>query len=65
MVYIHVLDHPGGTLELSGYTPKIKSAHFLEDGSEVDVKKSKEGIILSLPKEKLQNIDTVIVMELK
>jgi alpha-L-fucosidase len=65
MVYIHVLDHPGGALEITGYKPKIKAAQFLDDGSDVDVKKSKEGIILNLPEEKLQNIDTVIVLELK
>ncbi len=29
MVYIHVLDHPGGTLEIAGYKPKIKTAQFL------------------------------------
>ena len=65
MVYIHVLDHPGGTLEIAGYKPKIKTAQFFDDGSDVDVKKTKEGIILTLPKEKLQNIDTVVVLELK
>ncbi len=65
MVYIHVLDHPGGELLISPFFSKIKSARFFEDGSEVSVKKSNEGIILSLPKEKLQNIDTVIVLELK
>jgi alpha-L-fucosidase len=65
MVYIHVLDHPGGTLEIAGYKPKIKTAQFFDDGSDVDVKKTKEGIILTLPKEKLKNIDTVLVLELK
>jgi alpha-L-fucosidase len=65
MVYIHVLDHPGGTLEIAGYKPKIKTAQFFDDGSDVEVKKTKEGIILTLPKEKLQDIDTVVVLELK
>ncbi len=65
MVYIHILDHPGGTLEITGFTPKIRSAHFFDDGSEAKVKKTKEGLILTIPKEKLQDIDTVVVLELK
>ncbi len=65
LVYIHILDHPEGELLIPDYTPKIKSARYFDDGSEVSVKKSKEGIVLTLPKEKLQNIDTVIVLELK
>ncbi len=65
MVYVHILNHPGGELLISPFTAKIKSARFFDDGSEVSVKKSKEGIILTLPKEKLQNIDTVLVLELK
>ncbi|MCK4990987.1 MAG: alpha-L-fucosidase, partial [Bacteroidales bacterium] len=64
-VYVHVLNHDGGTLEIAGYTPKLKSALFFDDGSEVEVKKTKEGIILTVPKEKLQDVDTVIVLTLK
>lgn len=64
-VYVHVLDHEGGTLEIKGFEAKIKSARFFDDDSEAKVKKTKEGIILTLPKEKLQDIDTVIVLALK
>ena len=38
---------------------------FFDDGTEVELKKTKEGILLNLPKEKLQDIDTVVVLELK
>ena len=64
-VYVHVLDHEGGTLEIEGYTPKLKSASFFDDGSEVKVKKSKKGITLTIPEEKLQDVDTIIVLTLK
>jgi len=64
-VYIHVLDHEGGELEIPGIESKIKSARFFDDDSEADVKKTKEGIVLTIPKEKLQDIDTVIVLTLK
>ena len=64
-VYIHVLNHEGGALEIAGYTPKLKSAQFFDDGSEVEVKKSKKGTVLTVPKEKLQDVDTIIVLTLK
>jgi alpha-L-fucosidase len=64
-VYIHVLDHEGGTLEIPGFIPKLKSALFLDDGSEAMVKVTKKGTTLILPKEKIQDVDTVIVLTLK
>ncbi|MEN8201152.1 MAG: alpha-L-fucosidase [Bacteroidota bacterium] len=64
-VYVHVLDHEGGSLEIEGFTAKIKSAHFFDDDLKAEVKKTKEGIVLTIPKEKLQEIDTVIVLTLK
>jgi len=64
-VYVHVLDHKGGALKIEGYTPKLKSASFFDDGSEVEVKKSKKGITLTIPEEKLQDVDTIIVLTLK
>jgi len=40
-IYVHILDHPGGELEIKGFGPKIRSAIFFDDGSKVDVKKKK------------------------
>jgi len=65
VVYVHVLDHPGGSLEITGFEPKIKSARFFDDDSKAEVKKTKEGVLLTIPKEKLQDIDTVIILTLK
>jgi len=65
IVYVHVLDHKGGTLEINGFEAKVKSARFFDDDSEAEVKKTKEGIILTIPKEKIQSIDTVIALTLK
>jgi len=65
VVYVHVLDCPGANLEIKGFEPKIKSARFFDDDSEAEVKKTKEGIVITLPEEKLQEIDTVIVLTLK
>jgi len=64
-VYIHVLNHEGGALEIAGFTPKLKSAQFFDDGSMVEVKKTKTGTVLTVPEEKLQDVDTIIVLTLK
>ena len=65
VVYVHVLDFAGGDLVIPGFEAKVKSASFFDDGSGLKVKKTKEGIILNIPKEKIQEIDTVIVLTLK
>jgi alpha-L-fucosidase len=64
-VYVHVLDFPGGNLEISGFEPKIKSARFFNDDTELKVKQTKEGLILDIPQAKLQEMDTVIELTLK
>ena len=64
-VYIHVMHHEGGKLEIPGFAPKIKSAQFFDDGSKVEVKKTKEGLTLTLPKDKIQEVDTIITLTLK
>ncbi len=65
IIYLHVLEHGGGILEIPGFQPKIKSALFFDDGSEVRIKKSGDGIALTIPAEKLKPLDTVIRLELR
>jgi alpha-L-fucosidase len=65
VVYVHVLDHTGETLEIPGITSKLKSAVFFDDGSKAGIKKTGEGIILSLPAEKRKPIDTIVVLTLR
>ena len=65
VVYVHVLNHEGGTIEIPGYAPRIRSATYFDDGSEVEVKRTKEGIIITVPEEKMKPIDTVIELTLK
>ena len=64
-VYVHILDHPGGTIQLHGFNPKLESAVYLEDGSEVEVKRDKEGMILTVPTGKMKPIDTIVVLRVK
>jgi alpha-L-fucosidase len=65
LVYVHVLEHKGGAIEIPGFAPKLKSAVYFDDQSEAVVKRTKEGTILTVPKEKLKPVDTVIVLTLK
>jgi len=62
VVYVHILDHQGGTIQLNGFNPKLSSAVYFDDGSEADVKRNKEGMILTVPAQKLKPIDTIIVL---
>ena len=65
VVYVHVLDFKEETLEIPGFESKVKSAVFFDDDSKAEVKKTKEGIIISLPAEKRKPIDTIVVLTLK
>jgi alpha-L-fucosidase len=62
IVYVHILDHQGGTIQLDGFNPKLSSAVYYDDGSEAEVKRNKDGLILSVPAQKLKPIDTIIVL---
>jgi len=65
VVYVHILDHQGETLEIQGIESKVKSAVFFDDDSKAEVKKTKEGLIITLPAEKRKPIDTIVVLTLK
>ncbi len=65
VVYVHILDHQGETLEIQGIESKVKSAMFFDDDSKAEVKKTKEGLIITLPAEKRKPIDTIVVLTLK
>ena len=64
-VYLHILNHEGGELQLERYNPKVSSAVYFDDGSKVEVKNNKEGMVLTIPEDKLKPIDTIIVLTLK
>jgi len=66
VVYVHVLDYQGRSLEIQGIDPeRIRSASYFDDGSRADMKRSGEGIILTLDRKKLKPIDTIVMLTLK
>jgi len=65
-IYIHVLDYPGSFIDIRGVDPdRLRSAVYFDDESRADVKRSQDGITLTIPEEKLKPIDTIIVLTMR
>jgi alpha-L-fucosidase len=64
-IFIHVLDPGQGVIEIPGFSPKLRTAVFYDDGSKAEVKKNSGGITVTIPAEKQKPIDTIIVLTLK
>jgi alpha-L-fucosidase len=65
VVYVHLLDHKGGNITLPGFKPKLESATYFDDGTELEVEIAGDGIILKVAETKLKPIDTILVLTLK
>ena len=65
LIYIHVLDYRGRTIEIKGIpSERLRSAAYFDDGSRADVKRTEDGITLTIPRKKVKAIDTIIVLTL-
>lgn len=64
-VYVHILNWSEESLELPALKKKIKSAKFFADKSPVKFLKNKDGVTIRIPKDKLDDIDTIVELELK
>jgi len=64
-IYLHVLDWKGENRIMvpSVLKKKIMKAWKLDDGKVVQVREHQQGFIVSLPKDRQNNIDTIIVLE--
>ena len=65
IIYMHILEHEGGEIEIPGFQPRLRSALFFDDLTEVKVRKRGDGIAVIVPPEKLKPVDTIIRMELR
>ncbi len=63
-IYIHVLELGEKTLEIPALDQKIKSITFFDDGSKVKYKKSGKGVVLQIPSDKRNEIDTILKIEI-
>jgi len=63
-IYLHVLNLEGETLEIPALNNKIRSVTFFDDGSKVKYKKSEKRIVLQIPSDKKNEIDTILKIEI-
>lgn len=63
-IYVHVLKLAEETLEIPALEKKIKSITFFDDGSKVKYKKSDKGVVLEIPSDKRNEIDTILKIEI-
>lgn len=64
-VYIHILDWFDESITIPGWGKKIKSAKLFRDKTPVKFLENDFGITLNIPKEKMDEVDTVIELEMK
>jgi alpha-L-fucosidase len=65
VLYLHVFDWPSdGELLVPGLKTKVKNAHFLIGDQNIKIASQEDGVILGLPAQPLDPIDTVIVLQL-
>jgi alpha-L-fucosidase len=64
-VYVHVLEWPDTSLLLPPLPSAVRSARLLDGGAAVAVKSGDFGVVLTLPRDGADPLDTVVVLELE
>jgi alpha-L-fucosidase len=64
-VYVHILKWYDESLTFPAWGKKIKSAKLFSDKTPIRFLENQYGITLNIPKEKLDDVDTIIELELK
>jgi len=64
-VYVHLLELKDENLLIPSLPQKVKSMVYFDGGDKVTFKETEFGLLLNVPKEKQDNIDTILVLELK
>ena len=64
-IYIHLLELKDENLLIPSLPGKIKSAVYFENGDKVRYKETDYGILLHIPKEKQDSINTILVLEMQ
>ena len=64
-VYIHILDWQDESLVIPSWGKKIKSAKLFADKSPIKFIDNEFGIALKIPQSKLNDVDTIVELELK
>jgi alpha-L-fucosidase len=61
-IYVHVLNWDDEVLGISGL-PKVRSAALLSDGKKVEMQETPGGLVLRLPREQRDPVDTIVVLD--
>lgn len=64
-IYLHLMDIKNENLLIPSLPKKIKSLTYFENGEKVIYKETDFGILLNVPKDKQDNIDSILVLEYK
>jgi alpha-L-fucosidase len=64
-VYVHVLDLPDQSLLLPPLPSGVRSAHLLNGGRAIDFKTADYGVVLTIPTDAVDPIDTIIVLDME
>jgi len=65
ILYLHVFDWPSdGELLVPGLKTKVKNAFFLAGDQNIKISSNEDGVVLGVPAQALDTIDTVIVLQL-
>jgi alpha-L-fucosidase len=64
-VYLHILNWQDESLLIPSWGKKIKSAKLFADKSSVKFTENEFGITVKVPKEKMNDLDTIVELELK
>ena len=64
IIYIHLLDEKKKEYFIEGFNPKIKKISYLKSNKKVSHKKSNSGLTLTLEEKEINDIDTIIKLEL-
>ena len=64
-VYIHLLNNYKKTYFLENFHPKIKDLKYFDSNQKVSYEKTKSGLIINVDQDKLDPIDTILVLNIK
>ena len=64
-VYIHLLNNYKKTYFIENFHPKIKDLKYFDSNQKVSYEKTKSGLIINVDQDKLDPIDTILVLNIK
>ena len=60
--YIHLLNHTSDSVTLTDFAENVSQAHLLRNGEAVSMEHGEKGLVITVPEEQRDPIDTVVVL---